>query len=273
MTSPGSRPGSVTVFGHGTTGPIPPGLVAPRSRAAFPARPAQRWRRVFPGHEAELRPMRQWLAGLLPGTPARDDVIVVSVELATNAVKHTASGRGGFFAVEITWHAQPAIVRIAVADGGAPTGPRTPSGPDPLSDHGRGLQVVRGLASRTGVCGDRRGRLVWADVPWIGGTPADSDYPAGYEAALRDGQARLAAEHSEAVTWFGRATLQWWALTGHLGARHLITAPSAEELAEKLGDRRASRSRRRITAGPRIAPRATALNFREIGPVSGDLTA
>jgi hypothetical protein len=53
----------------------------------------------FPGNEAELRPLREWLPGS-PDAPARDDAIMVAVELATNAVKHTASGQGGFFAVE-----------------------------------------------------------------------------------------------------------------------------------------------------------------------------
>jgi hypothetical protein len=50
----------------------------------------RRWRRDFPGNEAELRPLREWLAGLLPDVPARDDAIMVAVELTTNAVKHTA---------------------------------------------------------------------------------------------------------------------------------------------------------------------------------------
>ena len=134
----------------------------------------RRWRRDFPGNEAELRPLREWLAGLLPDAPARDDAIMVAVELATNAVKQTASGQGGFFAVEITWHAQLTTVRIAVADGGAPTGPQKSSGHDLLSEHGRGLQVVLGLASRAGACGDEGGRLIWADVPWTDHSPAGS---------------------------------------------------------------------------------------------------
>jgi serine/threonine-protein kinase RsbW len=89
-------------------------------------------------------------------------VACVATELATNAVVHTASGRGGWFAVEITWHR--AVVRVAVADCGAPGGPRMID--DPAGEHGRGLLVVRSLSVRTGVCGDHRGRLVWADVPW-----------------------------------------------------------------------------------------------------------
>jgi anti-sigma regulatory factor (Ser/Thr protein kinase) len=268
MTSPGSRPGSGAALDHGMPwpAPAPADTAAPQERGPLPASAArapsampeleQRWRRVFPGHAGELRTLRQWLAGLLPGVPARDDVIVVAVELATNAVKHTASGRGGYFAVEITWHAQPGTVRIAVADCGAPTGPQTASGPDPFSEHGRGLQVVRGLASRTGACGDHRGRLIWADVPWAGDSPVDSGYPAGYKAALRDGLASLAAEHADVVTWFGRATLQWWALTGQPGTGCLVTAPSAGELASILDRHQARSPRRQAEPAPKMTARA-----------------
>lgn len=53
------------------------------------------WRRVFPGREHEVRAVRQWIAGLLPDCSSRDDVVTVAVELVTNALKFTASGRGG----------------------------------------------------------------------------------------------------------------------------------------------------------------------------------
>jgi hypothetical protein len=121
-----------------------------------------RWRRVFPGEGSQLGVLRRWLESLLPEGPARDDATFVANELGSNAIVHTASGRGGWFAVEITWH--QAVVRVAVADCGAPGGPRMID--DPAGEHGRGLLVVRSLSVRTGVCGDHRGRLVWADVPW-----------------------------------------------------------------------------------------------------------
>jgi len=142
-----------------------------------PAVPASglRWRRVFPGHERELFALRRWLESLLPECPTRDDVACVATELGTNAVRHTASGRGGWFGVEITWHRQ--AVRVAVADGGAPGGPRVID--DPAADHGRGLLVVRGLSARTGVRGDHRGRLVWADVPWGAAGARDAPPPPG----------------------------------------------------------------------------------------------
>jgi hypothetical protein len=86
----------------------------------------------------------------------------VATELGSNALRHTASGRGGRFAVEIVWDA--AAVHMAVCDGGAPSGPRVVD--DPRQENGRGLLLVRGLSQGCGVCGDQRGRLVWADIPW-----------------------------------------------------------------------------------------------------------
>jgi len=123
-------------------------------------------RRAFPGDAAQLRQLRRWLSGLLPDAPARYDAIMVAVELATNAVKHTASGRGGIFTVEITWHAELAALRIAVSDGGAPPRSRACASPEVLGENGRGLQVVRALAARSGAYGGRCGGLTWADIPW-----------------------------------------------------------------------------------------------------------
>jgi len=41
---------------------------------------------VFPGEERQLAVLRRWLATLLPACPARDDVILVATELASNAI-------------------------------------------------------------------------------------------------------------------------------------------------------------------------------------------
>jgi hypothetical protein len=81
----------------------------------------------------------------------------------------------------------------------------------------------------------------------------------------------LAARYPEADIWFGRATMQWWALIGrpekgHPEARRLLTAESPVDLAQLLDVARATaqiarRSRRRhgVTgrrAGPRPGLRA-----------------
>src|ERR1700730_7993408 len=164
----------------------PPKQASGASGTSSGLAPGSRWRRDFPGEESQLGVLRRWLASLLPPCPARDDVVSVANELGSNAIVHTLSGRGGRFAVEVTWYGP--LVRVAVADGGAPAGPRIID--DPAGEHGRGLLVVRELSARTGECGDERGRLVWADVPWGDAGAAEPASPQDrYEAAIRDGQA------------------------------------------------------------------------------------
>ena len=169
-----------------------------------------RWRRVFPGEARQLGVLRRWLELLLPECPARGDVAYVATELGANAVRHTASGQGGWFAVEITMHRQ--AVRVAVADGGAPGEPRVLD--DPMGEHGRGLLVVQGLSARTGVSGDHRGRLVWADVPWPDASPESASSPDQHAAAISDDEAGLASRFAGTPAWFGGSALQWWALAG-----------------------------------------------------------
>ena len=126
------------------------------------------WRRVFPGEECQVCVLRRWLASLLPARPELSDLLVVATEMVNNAIRHTASGRGGRFTVEVTWY--PAMVRVAVTDGGAPGGPHLIQ--DPLSENGRGLRLILGMSARSGVSGDRAGRQVWAEIPWGDGAVA-----------------------------------------------------------------------------------------------------
>lgn len=120
------------------------------------------WRQVFPGEKRQLAMVRRWIESLLPPCTARDDLNSVATELASNAVMHTASGRGGWFGVEITLSRQ--VVSVAVTDHGAPSCPKVVD--DPEAEHGRGLRVVAGLSIRSGVRGDERSRQVWADIAW-----------------------------------------------------------------------------------------------------------
>jgi histidine kinase-like protein len=120
------------------------------------------WRRVFHGDEQQLGLLRAWLAALLPQSGAQDDVLCVATELSSNALRHTASGQGGSFAVGIACYR--GVVRVLVADSGGPGEPRIID--DPAAEHGRGLLMVQSLSLRAGVLGGRRGRVVWADVPW-----------------------------------------------------------------------------------------------------------
>src|SRR5438046_1040088 len=67
-----------------------------------------------------LERVRAWLNAHLTGTGHEDlltSVLVVTNELATNALAHSRSGRDdGSFAVTLTWDA--AAVRVAVSDQG-----------------------------------------------------------------------------------------------------------------------------------------------------------
>jgi len=75
---------------------------------------------------------------------------------------------------------------------------------------------------------------VWADVPWSGeGTAELGWFPAGHAAAVREDEETLAERFAGVPVWFGRSTLQWWALPGRAGGR-LLSAPSAPELASLL---------------------------------------
>lgn len=135
---------------------------APGGGAPTAGQPPLRGWRVFPGENRQLRVLRDWLETLLPDCPERHDVLSVATELASNAVKHTASGRGGTFAVALMGGAR--VMRVAVADDGAQAAPSMRD--EPAGENGRGLLIVRGLSACTGSCGDSRGRLVWAEIPW-----------------------------------------------------------------------------------------------------------
>jgi anti-sigma regulatory factor (Ser/Thr protein kinase) len=191
------------------TSQVPERLVlpVPDLQHVFPGQVAgleqRRRRRVFPGQAAEMRQLRRWLDGLLPDAPARDDVVLVAVELATNAIKHTASGAGGYFTVEITCAAELGTVRVTVIDGGAAAGPVWSASPDPLDGRGLGLQLVRALAARSGASEDSSGHRVWAEVPWpsTAGEPAPVPVPAagvnGHKtcAVARQGRAGRSSLH------------------------------------------------------------------------------
>jgi histidine kinase-like protein len=203
--------------------PLCPDRNAAGHRAAAP-----RWRRVFPGEERQLGVLRRWLMSLLPKCPARDDVISVATELASNALLHTRSGHGGSFGVEVTW--DRSMVQVAVADSGGRAEPHVID--DPGGEHGRGLLLVRALSVRTGVAGGEQGRTVWAQIAWDGpdlATPTPA--PSSGDAAIRAGEAALARRFTGVTTWFGRATQTWWAMAGPGG---LVTAPTAPELADLL---------------------------------------
>jgi anti-sigma regulatory factor (Ser/Thr protein kinase) len=113
----------------------------------------------FPAAAGQVREARRFLAGVLDGCPAADDVVVCVSELATNAVLHSRSGRdGGRFAVRAL--AGAGRLRVEVSDEGGPWQP----GVDGNGQHGRGLVIVATLAARWGRDGGTDGRTVWFEI-------------------------------------------------------------------------------------------------------------
>ena len=115
-------------------------------------------RSEYPGTEKCVRQVRHWLRAALAACPAADDAVLMVSELATNALTHSASGRGGTFSVTVSHRSSD--VRVEVTDQGGSWTPNTPG--DEL--HGRGLLIVSSIARAWGVTGDDSGRTVWFEL-------------------------------------------------------------------------------------------------------------
>jgi anti-sigma regulatory factor (Ser/Thr protein kinase) len=124
-------------------------------------------RSTFAGQAAYVGQARRFIAGVLGESwPRLDDILLLASEIASNAVKHTASGDGGQFDVTIAVFAAADSVRVEVADQGSASEPRTSGGHDHdgITAGGRGLRIVEILADRWGHAGDELGRVVWFEV-------------------------------------------------------------------------------------------------------------
>lgn len=198
-----------------------------------------RWCKVFPGQEDQIPDVAAFIAQLLGSHPDRDDITRCAAELAANAIRHTASGRDGCFATEVTWTGQ--TVRVAVSDGGADTVPFT--GPSTAPDRTvsasqpeHGLGLLARLSSRWGTEGDYRGRVVWAQfLASSDSAPAATSVPLAAERSTAAQAADLAERYKGWHTWFGQWTRQWWAIPKQASATAaLIAEPTAAALARRL---------------------------------------
>jgi anti-sigma regulatory factor (Ser/Thr protein kinase) len=137
------------VLGHGQGG-IVTDIVAVRPKT-----------RIFPGQRDQIGHARRFVGRVLDGNPLADDAALLTSEVATNAVLHTASGQGGTFAVTVRQLANR--VRVEVWDAGAVTAPLVRS-PDQERESGNGLGIVESIAARWGYLGDGDGRVVWFEL-------------------------------------------------------------------------------------------------------------
>jgi anti-sigma regulatory factor (Ser/Thr protein kinase) len=157
--------------------PAPPGVPAPALPTGSLTQLAWHgaWlvttpkRRVFPGRPEQVAHARRFVARILGNCPVADDALLCASELASNAIRHTRTGRSGKFQV-LVWLGR-ASACVAVLDDGADTSPRPFSGPPGrLAESGHGLLTVQALAAwwghHTYRDGATRGTAVWFRMDW-----------------------------------------------------------------------------------------------------------
>jgi len=120
-------------------------------------------RRVFPGSGDQVRRARLFVGQVLGGCPAADDAVLLTSELVTNAITHTASGKHG--KVVVTVYRADTRVRVEVRDDGSDQVPAV-SEHDQAGESGYGLGLVELMAHCWGYRGGRRGRIVWFMLEW-----------------------------------------------------------------------------------------------------------
>lgn len=125
----------------------------------LPAAPAMYWRRTFPGRADQANEVRTFAATLMPHHPRLDEVLLAAGELVANALRHTKSGQGGTFTVDL-FHSGDRTA-LSVADDGGPTEPVVTEAGE-WDESGRGLRTVALLADSWGWHGDDTGRTVTA---------------------------------------------------------------------------------------------------------------
>jgi serine/threonine-protein kinase RsbW len=119
-------------------------------------------RLTVPGVPAAVTIVRRFVRSVLCGHPTREDVELLVSEIATNAVRHTASAFGGRVTVEITAF-DAALVHVTVIDDGAATEPSIRAR-DALSEYEHGLLLVAAIAKQYGTWATESNRACWFDV-------------------------------------------------------------------------------------------------------------
>jgi anti-sigma regulatory factor (Ser/Thr protein kinase) len=116
--------------------------------------------RRVPKQKSAAIAFRRWLETLALSLSAqrRDDLVFLANELVTNAVIHSPGADDISVSIEV----RPATVRVTVTDDGVGD-VLDFSEPDLMETSGRGLMLVRMIASRSGAW-QLRGSSVWVEI-------------------------------------------------------------------------------------------------------------
>ncbi|MEU9831672.1 ATP-binding protein [Streptosporangium sp. NPDC048047] len=118
----------------------------------------------FPASRDQVRHARDFVAGLLgDGHPLCDDAVLLTSELATNAVEHATGPNSGPREFLVTMAFVGRGVLVTVQDPGSSQIP-CPRDPGPDAAGGRGLALVDALAARWGFHRDSIGTVIWFEL-------------------------------------------------------------------------------------------------------------
>ncbi|MFF4412393.1 ATP-binding protein [Streptosporangium sp. NPDC001559] len=120
--------------------------------------------RRFRATPDQVRPARNFVSELLGDDhPLRDDAVLLTSELATNAVEHPTGLASGPQEFLVTVSFVVRGVLITVQDSGSRKIPcQGNSAPDATG--GRGLALVNGLATQWGFHRDSAGTMIWFEL-------------------------------------------------------------------------------------------------------------
>jgi hypothetical protein len=117
----------------------------------------RQFQEIYLAHPSQVRIARHAAERFLSGCPRADDASVITSELATNAVLHSASHDGGYFTLRAELYC--GFIWIEVEDSGGPWHGRH-ADPD---EHPHGLAIISLLSGANWGADDLpAGRVVWA---------------------------------------------------------------------------------------------------------------
>lgn len=119
-------------------------------------------RRTFPGDAEQVGKARRFVISALGSCSAIEDAALLTSELVTNAICHTATGTDGAFEVAVQHDAGG--VRVQVTDDGSATMPVPVPRSTGFAPSGRGLAMVDAIAARWGHHPAGNGRAVWFEL-------------------------------------------------------------------------------------------------------------
>jgi serine/threonine-protein kinase RsbW len=119
--------------------------------------------RAYPGTISQPRQVRADLSVTADGFPAMDELLLLTSELASNAIMHSRSGLpGGTFTVHATLYLGE-YAWVEIIDQGGPW-----SQDEHDAEHGRGLVVVAAItgSGNWGIDGGEHSRAAWFRLDW-----------------------------------------------------------------------------------------------------------